>query len=71
MGADKELSVQESGSPSQVESGEVENIHELKSLVMDGLDPVFEKQAMLINHAVQTIGMGKVSLYSVLGRIIN
>jgi hypothetical protein len=35
---------------------------ELETLHVDGVDPVFEAQAELINHAVQSMGMGKVSL---------
>ena len=34
---------------------------ELETLHVDGVDPVFEAQAELINHAVQSMGMGKVS----------
>jgi hypothetical protein len=48
-------------SPTTEEAPEVGSIRELKSLHIDGLDPVFENQARLVNHAVQTIGMGKVS----------
>lgn len=35
------------------------SVHELKTIHVDGIDPVFEAQATLINHAIQTIGMGK------------
>ncbi|KAK5735813.1 hypothetical protein LTR17_007823 [Elasticomyces elasticus] len=38
---------------------EISSIHELKTIHVDGIDPVFEAQAALINHAIQTIGMGK------------
>lgn len=41
------------------------SIHELKTIHVDGIDPVFEAQAALINHAVQTIGMGKVTARAV------
>lgn len=40
-----------------VEAG---TVREYGSLHVDGLDPVFETQAKLVNHAVQVIGMGKV-----------
>lgn len=40
-----------------VEAG---SVREYGSLHVDGLDPVFETQAKLVNHAVQVIGMGKV-----------
>jgi hypothetical protein len=48
-------------SPVSEEAGEVGSIRELKSLHVDGVDPVFEHQARLVNHAVQVIGMGKVT----------
>lgn len=35
----------------------------LETLHIDGIDPVFEAQAQLINRAVQLIGMGKVCLF--------
>ena len=47
-------------SPVAEEAAEVGSIRELKSLHTDGIDPVFEHQARLVNHAVQVIGMGKV-----------
>jgi len=56
---DKKTSV-ETVAPPQVDRGEVEPIHELQSLHVDGLDPVFEGQARLVSHAVQSIGMGRV-----------
>lgn len=34
---------------------------ELETLHVDGVDPVFEAQAELVNYAVQSMGMGKVS----------
>lgn len=49
-------------SPLPNEAAEVGSIRELKSLHVDGIDPVFEHQAQLLNHAVQSIGMGKVLL---------
>ena len=47
-------------SPTTEEAAEVGSIRELKALHVDGVDPVFEHQARLVNHAVQVIGMGKV-----------
>ncbi|EXJ57717.1 uncharacterized protein A1O5_12507 [Cladophialophora psammophila CBS 110553] len=58
MGVDKETNVG-TASPVSEEAPEVGSIRELKSLHIDGLDPVFEHQARLVNHAVQCIGMGK------------
>lgn len=37
----------------------------LETLAVDGIDPIFEAQAQLINHAVQSMGMGKVRLLTV------
>jgi len=59
MGIDKDTNVG-TASPVSEETAEVGSIRELKSLHVDGLDPVFEHQARLVNHAVQVIGMGKV-----------
>lgn len=49
-------------SQEQVSSGEVASLprDELETLNLDGVDPIFEAQAQLINHAVQCIGMGRV-----------
>jgi hypothetical protein len=46
--------------PTGEEAAEYGSIRELKALHVDGVDPVFEHQARLVNHAVQAIGMGKV-----------
>jgi hypothetical protein len=45
-----------------VTSGEVTALAtgELETLTFDGVDPIFDAQARLINHSVQCIGMGKV-----------
>jgi hypothetical protein len=48
--------------PQDVTPGEVVPLpsRELDTLAVDGVDPIFEAQAKLINHSVQCIGMGKV-----------
>ncbi|KAK4890939.1 hypothetical protein LTR27_010387 [Elasticomyces elasticus] len=56
----KDLSVQPAKADVAVGTmDEISSIHELKTIHVDGIDPVFEAQAALINHAIQTIGMGK------------
>lgn len=61
MGSEKETtSGVAPASPMADEAAEVGSLREFKSLHIDGIDPVFEHQARLINHAVQKIGMGKV-----------
>jgi hypothetical protein len=57
---DKKTPPSPTETPQDVMSGEMGSIHELKTMEADGIDPVFEAQATLINHAVQQIGMGKV-----------
>lgn len=47
-------------SPTAERGVELGSIRELRPLHVDGVDPVFEHQAQLVNHAVQVIGMGKV-----------
>ena len=61
MGSDKDTKIGAT-SPRLEETTEVGTIREYKSLHVDGIDPVFENQARLVNHAVQAIGMGKVRL---------
>ncbi|KAI1610283.1 MFS general substrate transporter [Exophiala viscosa] len=58
MGNDKDTKIAEAD-PRSVPTAEVGSIREYTSLHVDGLDPVFENQARLVNHAVQVIGMGK------------
>lgn len=42
------------------EAGSTDHISgELATLVIPGVDIIFEEQAALVNHAVQVIGMGK------------
>ncbi|EXJ79431.1 hypothetical protein A1O3_08933 [Capronia epimyces CBS 606.96] len=58
MGSDKDTKIAtESAIPG--ETPEAGTFREYKSLQVDGVDPVFEHQARLVNHAVQGIGMGK------------
>lgn len=61
MSSDKDTKTVEANpqplSEAPVEAG---TVREYSSLHVDGLDPVFETQAKLVNHAVQVIGMGKV-----------
>jgi len=57
MGNDKDTKIAEADPQPAAEIG---SIREFTSLHVDGLDPVFEHQARLVNHAVQVIGMGKV-----------
>lgn len=61
MGSDKDTKIGATG-PRLEETTEVGTIREYKSLHVDGIDPVFENQARLVNHAVQAIGTGKVRL---------
>ena len=49
----------DAASPVREEIAEIGSIKELQALHTDGVDPVFEHQARLVNHAVQVIGMGK------------
>ncbi|KIW50104.1 hypothetical protein PV05_11724 [Exophiala xenobiotica] len=58
MGSDKDTKIGATG-PRLEETTEVGTIREYKSLHVDGIDPVFENQARLVNHAVQAIGTGK------------
>jgi len=58
MGSDKDIKIGATG-PRLEETTEVGTIREYKSLHVDGIDPVFENQARLVNHAVQAIGTRK------------
>jgi hypothetical protein len=59
MGADEETKVAAASPTIEEQQAETGSVREYKSLHFDGLDPVFENQARLVNHAVQVIGMGK------------
>lgn len=59
MGSDEHTKVGAT-SPQVEPTTELGSFREYKSLHVDGIDPVFEHQARLVNHAVQAIGMGKV-----------
>ncbi|KAJ9620738.1 uncharacterized protein PV06_03357 [Exophiala oligosperma] len=58
MGSDEHTKVGAT-SPQVEPTTELGSFREYKSLHVDGIDPVFEHQARLVNHAVQAIGMGK------------
>jgi hypothetical protein len=60
--SDKKIPESPTGRTTQddFEAGSTDRISgELATLVIPGVDIIFEEQAALVNHAVQAIGMGK------------